>query len=107
MEAVTWNDGCIRAVLALAAAAAVLAGCGGGSHRYPAEAESNFLSSCQSSATQSGASSSRGRTFCQCVLTGLEKKVSYTEFKRVDTQVTLGDTSNLPSNVLDAVANCR
>jgi len=101
------GSGRIRAAVLVTAGMGALSACGGSNaHRYPAESESNFLSNCKTSALNAGASQDRANSFCQCVLTGLEKNVSYADFKRIDTRMTLGDR-HLPSSFIDAVSNCR
>lgn len=84
-----------RACLVLAATgtAFVVVGCGGSSHSaYPANVQTNFLNSCESS----GGSSD----LCQCTLSYLEKHTSYTQFQADEDQLTNGtDANNLPDLV--------
>ena len=100
--------GRIRVAVIVTTAVGALSACGGGdSHSYPAESESNFLSKCSSSAVDSGASKDRATSFCGCVLTKLEKTVSYDDFKRIDRTLALGGKSNLKLRFRDAISNCQ
>ena len=89
--------GRVSAAAILAASSLVVAGCGGGSHKYPANAQSNFLNSCE----QQGNVST-----CDCTLSYIEKHVKFSTFEVYDRAVDQGDT-NPPSWALKAASSCR
>jgi hypothetical protein len=71
-------------------------GSGGESHRYPAQVETNFLTSCHSS----GGTPSQ----CHCALSHLEEKLSLEQIL-ADEDI-YRSTGRLPEEVLSAVRGC-
>lgn len=77
-------------VLGLVSAGA-LAGCGGGDgggdggeKRYPQEARTNFVRSCD-------AQPNAGRKVCECALEELERTLPYEDFKAADAAIREGE----------------
>ena len=76
-----------RPILAGLVTAAALAGCGGGdgeSERYPQEARTNFVRSCDAQPNAS-------REVCECALEELERTLPYEDFKAADDAIRAGD----------------
>jgi hypothetical protein len=87
--------------LVLVSVVAGLAGCAGGED-YPESAEVTFTSACvaQPGATAAG---------CECLFREVEERLSYEEFRRVDTAILIGEEIEGDERraVLDALGACR
>jgi len=81
---------------------AVVAGCGGSGaqHNYPADSIAVFLTSCEQSAKQSGASSSAAASACDCLIKRIETQFSFEDFATFDAELRLGGT---PSDLSPSV----
>ncbi|TMM28556.1 MAG: hypothetical protein E6F93_11410 [Actinobacteria bacterium] len=91
----------VGAVVLLVALVMIVAGCGGGSRKYPSDAVATFMESCTA---QRGATESR----CRCVLDQLEKTMPYSDFKRVDVEfrTRFGLSADERRKLVDAIAAC-
>ena len=90
------------AALAQTAPAPSTAGAGKAGNPYPTAVIDAFIGSC---GRESG-----GRTeFCRCLIDGLQKKMSFNEFKRWETAGALGMQVSQAVNekVLDVAVQCR
>ena len=92
----------IVGVVVLVAIVVFVAGCGGGSHKYPSDAVATFMGSCTA---QRGATEST----CRCVLDQLEKTMPYSQFKRVDVEFRTGFglSADERRKLVDAIGACR
>jgi hypothetical protein len=66
---------------------------------YPAEAVTEFMNSC-------GVSSGGNTEFCSCAIDKIQKEFAYEAFKKIDTEMTLGDKSAV-SKLSGAISQCR
>ena len=89
-------------LLLVSALALAAAGCSSGEGGYPASAEATFTSACvaQPGATAAG---------CECLFREVEERLSYEEFRRVDTAILIGEEVEGDEGraVLDALGECR
>jgi hypothetical protein len=90
----------------------LLCGCGGSSDSspepvgsYPAQVEQNYLTNCQSSAQASSGSSRDFSDYCHCVLTKIEAKQSFEEFKAAEEQVR--EKIVIPKLWRQSIISCR
>ena len=83
-----WRVPMTRQLLLGLVAAGALAGCGGGDdggeERYPQEARTNFVRSCDAQPNAS-------REVCECALEELERTLPYDDFKAADDAIRAGD----------------
>jgi hypothetical protein len=61
-----------------------------GNGDYPPEAISSFLSSCEASAQQAGATPEQASEYCSCTLDEIQARYSFDEFVQVDNDIQAG-----------------
>jgi hypothetical protein len=94
----------LRCLLAIAVVS-MLAGCASARQPWSAQTETNFLTSCRSSAVAAGSDATSADAACGCTLRGLEAALTEVEFSTLEVQMSQGKT--FPDNVARIIGECR
>jgi hypothetical protein len=84
---------------ALCAVAFLLAGCGAGAERYPADYQTNFVQACQMNGS--------AEAHCQCVWAKVESEIPVTEFVAADAVLQAGQEHPIRAQILSFHEACR
>ena len=94
----------LRSLLALVVVAACV-GCGSSPQRWSAQAETNYLSACKSSAVAAGSDATAADALCGCTLRAMEG--AYSEVEMSTLEVEMSQSKTLPDKVTKMMGACR